>query len=159
LVGLELFINSRRTFTKGKSRIWELKRSYVVFASLGQFNLILNLTNDRKHLLTECSSNNDSFVVKPIDPPNYDQAMELQKDLSFSPYVRFPVDYDATNSALIFEHRTEDFLEFMRSGPGSRSQVKRILLDVLKGIAALHSKSWVHTGDDLPPSFTGCGGF
>ena len=128
-----------------------------MFGSRGQFNLILNLTDDRNLLLTASSSNNDSFVVKPIDSPNYDQAMELQKDLSFSPYVRLPVDYDAANSALIFEHHTEDFLEFMRSGPVSRQQVKRILLDVLKGIAALHSKGWVHTGKDLPPSFTDCG--
>ena len=87
-------------------------------------------------------------MVKPVTPFLYDQAFRLLEDLSFSPYVRLPVDGNTVNTALIFHHYTEDFLSFMQSGPVSRSQVKRILLDVLKDIVACHSKDWVHCGND-----------
>ncbi|MCJ1382427.1 hypothetical protein MMC17_005540 [Xylographa soralifera] len=95
-------------------------------------------------------SNDNFYVVKPVTPFAYDQAFRLQKDLSFSPYVRVPVDGNDANTALIFPHYTEDFLSFMQSGPVSRLQVKRILLDVMKGIAACHSKDWVHC--DVKPN-------
>jgi hypothetical protein len=88
-------------------------------------------------------------VVKPVTPFLYDQAFRLRKDLLFSPYVRLPVDGNDANKAFIFQHYTEDFLSFMQSGPVSRSQVKRILLDILKGIAACDSKDWVHCGNDF----------
>ena len=85
--------------------------------------------------------------MKPVTPFLYDQAFRLQKDLSSSPFVRLPVDGNDTNKALVFQHYTEDFLSFIQSGPVSRSQVKRILLDILKGIAACHGKDWVHGGN------------
>lgn len=100
--------------------------------------------------LTNYSSNNDSYVVKPVVASLYDQAFRLQKDLAYSPFVRLPIDGNDANMALIFKYYTEDFLSFMQSGPVSRSQVKRILLDILKGIAACHSKDWVHCGNDFP---------
>ena len=89
-------------------------------------------------------------MVKPVTPYLYDQAFRLQTDLSFSPYVRLPVDGDDANTALIFQHYTEDFLSFMQSGPVTRAQVKRILFDILRGIAACHSKDWVHCGNKFP---------
>ncbi len=88
-------------------------------------------------------------MVKPVTPFLYDQAFRLQEELSFSPHIRLPVDGNNVNRALIFQHYTEDFLSFMQSGPVSRSQVKRILWDILKGIAACHSKDWVHCGNDF----------
>ena len=87
--------------------------------------------------------------MKPVTAFEHDQAFRLQKDLSFTPFVRLPVDGNDANMALIFQHYNEDFLSFMQSGSVSRSQVKRILLDVLKGIAACHSKGWVHCGNDF----------
>ncbi len=89
-------------------------------------------------------------MVKPVTPFLYDQAFKLQEELSFSPHLRLPVDGNNANTALIFQYYTEDFLSFMQSGPVSRSQVKRILWDILKGIAACHSKDWVHCGNDFP---------
>ena len=101
-------------------------------------------------LLTNHSSKNNPYVVKPVTTFQYDQAFRLQKDLPFSPFVRLPVDGNDANTALIFQHYNEDFLSFMQSGPVSRPQVKRILLDILKGVAACHSKGWVHCGNDFP---------
>ena len=83
-------------------------------------------------------------MVKPVTPCLYYQAFRLQEDLSFSPFVGLPVDGSDAETALIFQHYSEDFLSFMQSGPVSEPQVKRILLDMLKGIAACHSKDWVH---------------
>ena len=83
----------------------------------------------------------------------YDQAFRLREDLDFSPFVRLPVDGSDANLTLIFQHYTEDFLSFMQSGSVSKSQVKGILLDVLKGIAVCHSKDWVHCGTDSPYIF------
>ena len=101
-------------------------------------------------LFTSLSSNNNYYVVKPVTPFLYDQAFRLQKDLSFSPFVRLPVDGNDANKALIFQHYTEDFLSLIQSEPISRSQVKRILLDILKGIAAFHGENWVHGGNVFP---------
>ena len=97
--------------------------------------------------LRDIRSNNSYYVVKPVIPYLYDQAFRLQEDLSFSPFVRLPVDGNDAHTALIFPHYTEDFLSFMQSGPVPRCQVKRILLDILKGIAACHNKDWVHCGN------------
>lgn len=85
-------------------------------------------------------------MAKPVTPFLYDQAFKLREDLSFSPFVRLPVDGSDANTTLIFRYYTEDFLRFMQSGPVSKSQVKRILSDILKGIDACHSKDWVHCG-------------
>ena len=103
-------------------------------------------------LLTILSSNNETYVVKPVTPFLYDQAFKLQKELSFSPFVRLPVDSNDSYKALVFQHYTEDFLSFIQSGPTSRSQTKQILLGVLKGIAACHSRDWVHGGTVSPQS-------
>lgn len=97
-------------------------------------------------LLIEYSSNDDLYVVKPVTAFHYDHAFRFQKDLAFSTYIRLPVDSNDANRALIFRHYTDDFLRFMQSGPVSRSQVKQILLDILRGIADCHSKDWVHCG-------------
>ena len=101
-------------------------------------------------LLTNHSSKNNFYVVKPVTTFQYGQAFRLQKDLLSSPFVRLPVDGNDANMALIFQHYNEDFLIFIQSGPVSRSQVKRILLDILKGVTACHSKDWVHCGNDFP---------
>jgi serine/threonine protein kinase len=103
-------------------------------------------------LLTILSSNNETYVVKAVTPFLYDQAFKLQKELSFSPFVRLPVDGNDSYKALVFQHYTEDFLSFIQSGPTSRSQTKQILLGVLKGIAACHSRDWVHGGTVSPQS-------
>jgi hypothetical protein len=89
-------------------------------------------------------------MVKPVTPFLYDQAFRPQKDLSFSPFATLSIDGNDANTALVFLHYTEDFLSFMQSRPVSRSQVKRIFLNILKGIAACHGKDWVHGGNDFP---------
>lgn len=88
-------------------------------------------------------------MIKPLLAPWYHKAFQLLSDLGPTPFVRLPVDGIEANHALVLQHYTEDFLNFMQSGPASRSQVKRILLDVLKGIAACHSKDWVHFGNAI----------
>ena len=77
--------------------------------------------------------------------------------MSFSPYVRLPVDGDSASTALIFQQYTEDYLNFMQNGPVSKSQVKRTLFGILKDLAACHSIERVHCGDD--PPFVACGSF
>lgn len=52
-------------------------------------------------ILTTHSSNNSSYVVKPVTPSHSDQAFRLQEDLSFSPFVRLPVDGNNANTALM----------------------------------------------------------
>ena len=89
-------------------------------------------------------------MAKLVNTSDYNQAFALQKDLASSPFVRVPVDGNDANLALIFPHYTQDFLKLMQSAPVSKSQVKRILFDVLKGIAACHSNDWVHAGNDFP---------
>lgn len=89
-------------------------------------------------------SKNNSYIVKPVTTFKYSQGFRLQRDLPFSPFVRLPVNGNDANMALIFQYYNKDFLSFMQSGPVSRPQVKRILLDILKGVAACHSKGWVH---------------
>lgn len=96
------------------------------------------------------SSNNDPYVVKPVNAFAYDQAFRIKKDLALSPFICLPVDGNDANLALVLQHYTEDFLSFMQSGLVSSPQVKRILLDVLKGVAHCHSKDWVHCGNHFP---------
>ena len=97
-------------------------------------------------LLTNHSSDNKSYVAKPVKKYLYDQAFRLCEDLKLCPFVRLPIDGSDADHTLIFQHYTEDFLSFMQSGPVSKLQVKRILSDILKGITAFHSKDWVHCG-------------
>lgn len=89
-------------------------------------------------------------MIKPVTRPFYEQAFELRTELSFTPYIRLPIDgiKDGMDDhmGLVFQFYTDNFLQLVHSGGISRTQVKRILLDVLKGIAACHSKDWVHCG-------------
>ena len=104
--------------------------------------------------LTDFSTNDGiPYVVKPVSLFLYDQASRLQKHLSSSPlanFVRLPLDYVDDTKVLVFQNYTEDFLKFMHSVATSRSQIKRILLEVIKGIAACHSKDWIHSGKHQP---------
>ena len=72
--------------------------------------------------------------------------------MSSSPFIRLPVDGNEANTTLVFQYYTEDFLRFMQSGPVYSSDVKHILLEILKGLAACHSKDWVRGGNDSPAS-------
>ena len=92
-------------------------------------------------------------MVKLVTPFLHDQAFRSQEDLSFRPYIRLPDDGDNANTAPIFQHNTEDYLSFMQSGPVFRSQIRRILLDIPRGIAACHSKDWVLCGKVFSASF------
>ena len=85
-------------------------------------------------------------MVKPVSPLLYHQAFRLREDLRFSSFIRLPVDGNDADTALIFRHYTEDLLSFVQNKSVSRSQIKQILLGVLKGIFACHSKRWVHCG-------------
>ncbi len=143
----EFPITFKRSFTRGELRVKEVCTGY---GSLCAFRPTYRFSGYLKYVLTNASSNKGSYVVKPVTPFLYDQAFRLQEELSFSSHIRLPVDGNNPNRALIFQHYTEDFLSFMQSGPVSRLQVKRILWDILKGIAACHSKDWVHCGNNLP---------
>lgn len=114
------------------------------------FPYYLDSPHDDWILLINVSSNNKSYVVKPVTSLQYEQALRIREDLAFSAFVRLPVDSSDESSALIFNYYTEDFLKFMHSGTVSRSQVKQILLDILRGIADCHSKDWVHSGKTYP---------
>ena len=91
-------------------------------------------------------SNKDFYAVKPGSPFLYEQAFRIQKDVQEHHSIRWPVDGIDAETALVFQYDSEDFLRFMQSGPVSRAQVKRILLDVLNGIVAMHRSDWVHCG-------------
>ncbi|KAI4249588.1 MAG: hypothetical protein L6R42_008921, partial [Xanthoria sp. 1 TBL-2021] len=100
------------------------------------------------------SSKETPYVIKPVTRPFYEQAFELRPELSFTPYIRLPIDgiEDGMDDhmGLVFHFYTDNFLQLVHNGGFSRTQVKRILLDVLKGIAACHSKDWVHC--DVKPN-------
>ena len=92
-------------------------------------------------------------MIKPVTRPYYEQAFELKTELSFSPFIRLPIDGIETgidgHMGLVFPYYMENFLQLAQDRGFSRTQIKRILFDVLKGIAACHSKDWVHNGKFL----------
>ncbi|KAI4266819.1 MAG: hypothetical protein LQ337_008649 [Flavoplaca oasis] len=94
------------------------------------------------------------YVIKPVTRPYYEQAFGLKTELSFSPFIRLPIDGIENgvegHMGLVFPFFTENFLQLAQDRGFSRTQIKRILFDVLKGIAACHSKDWVH--NDVKPS-------
>ncbi|KAL8978580.1 MAG: hypothetical protein Q9205_005863 [Flavoplaca limonia] len=94
------------------------------------------------------------YVIKPVTRPYFEQAFELKTELSFSPFIRLPIDGIENgidgHMGLVFPYYTENFLQLAQDRGFSRTQIKRILFDVLKGIAACHSKDWVH--NDVKPS-------
>lgn len=94
-------------------------------------------------------SDQDFYVVKPVHSLSYEQAFRIQKEVPENRFIRWPVDGIDAETALVFQYDTEDFLKFMQSGPVSRAQVKRILLEVLKGIAAMHKSDWAHLGNHI----------
>ncbi|KAL8771045.1 MAG: hypothetical protein Q9209_003464 [Squamulea sp. 1 TL-2023] len=99
-------------------------------------------------------SEEKSYVIKPVTLPFYKQAFDLRTELSSNPYIRFPVDGIESGVdnqlGLVFDYYTESFLHLRHGRQISRTQVKRILFDILKGIFACHSKGWVHC--DVKPS-------
>ncbi|KAL9628931.1 MAG: hypothetical protein Q9204_005568 [Flavoplaca sp. TL-2023a] len=107
--------------------------------------------HDRPYLL---SSHEVPYVIKPVTRPYYEQAFELKTELSFSPFIRLPIDGIENgidgHMGLVFPYYTENFLQLAQDRGFSRAQIKRILFDVLRGIAACHSKDWVH--NDVKPS-------
>ncbi|KAL8860946.1 MAG: hypothetical protein Q9178_002701 [Gyalolechia marmorata] len=104
----------------------------------------------KKQVWLACSGETP-YVIKPVPHRSYNLAFALRTELSFCPLIRFPVDgiesglVDELDSGpqpwmgLVFHYHTENFLSLMQSGPVSRPQVKRILHDVLKAIAAMHN--------------------
>ena len=55
---------------------------------------------------------------------------------------------------IVYPYLKDDFLKLCASQEFSLESKKRILKDVLRGLAALHTKDFVHTGEDVGPEIS-----
>jgi serine/threonine protein kinase len=65
------------------------------------------------------------------------------KDCNF---VRTPVDIIDEERTVVYKYMTNTLLHLVDRFSLSLPQRKRILHDILKGLAEMHHKSWVHAG-------------
>ena len=97
----------------------------------------------------ERSAEEQKWIVKDINPSNFDYLLDIYRGLSGCPYLRLVHDTVPSQSTFIFKYCTGTLLDL-----GHRdltiALTKRILNDTLRGLAALHDRDVVHNGNSMP---------
>jgi serine/threonine protein kinase len=96
-----------------------------------------------------CSSRDRRYVLKTVSARIYDRYKAMFDDLRGTPYIRVAEDTDSESCAFIYPYRRDHLLSFVQQDVPLATR-KRILRDVLRGLAVLHAKGIVHT--DIKPN-------
>lgn len=91
------------------------------------------------------SSDDQRFILKEVAEPDFNYYRDIYRDLK-SPYLRLLSDTVPEQSLLVFRYFRDHFLRMAPQMDLPIDVTKRILRDVLRGIAALHEQDIVHTG-------------
>lgn len=84
--------------------------------------------------------------MKDIADSGYQYYREMYQDLAGSRYIRLLHDAIPQQSRFVYRYYPEHLLGAVQKGL-ALPHTKRILRDVLRGIAELHAKNIVHTGE------------
>ncbi len=71
-------------------------------------------------------------------------------------FVRAPIDIIEGERTVVYEYMTNTLLHLVGHFSLSLRQRKRILYDVLQGLAEMHGRGWVHAGKPGWDSRTRC---
>jgi serine/threonine protein kinase len=113
--------------------------------------LVITINNEQmtERLTFPCRSRDRRYVLKTVPTTIYDRYKAMFDDLRGTPYIHVAEDTDSEICAFIYPYRRDDLLSFAQQDV-PLATTKRILRDVLRGIAALHAKRIVHA--DIKPS-------
>lgn len=117
--------------------------------SLARYTLQSSRIPDDRGADKQCSSTDQkTYVLKPVSPAIWEKTQILHQDLLSSRFIRLPIDTikSEDESILVYEYFTEDLLSFVKSREIPIVQTRGILRDVLSGFKELHDNDWVHTG-------------
>jgi hypothetical protein len=87
------------------------------------------------------------FVLKEVLEYHFNDDVALHQNLPRSPFVRTLEDTAEAYSMLVYPYLKDDFLKLRATRQLPLKPTKRILKDALRGIAELHAKDFVQTGE------------
>jgi serine/threonine protein kinase len=103
-------------------------------------------------LTSPFSVNGQKFILKYIHEANYDALQEINNKLrGKADYVRLFEDIIPEKFMFVFQYFTDHLLRLAQKNL-SLTAKKRILKDVLQGIAELHDQNIVHAGSIYFPA-------
>lgn len=91
-----------------------------------------------------CSAADESFIVKTVQPYDFKFFKDMYDSMPRSPYLRCLQDSVQADSDLVYKFLTVHLLSFAQKTQPV-SNIKKILRDVLQGLAMLHANGKVHT--------------
>ncbi|KAH6622109.1 kinase-like domain-containing protein [Boeremia exigua] len=94
------------------------------------------------------TSGSQKFVLKSVPPKDFTYFKDMFDDLRYSSCLRVPEDTIPEHSMFAYRYLRDNLLTFFQQDVALPT-TKRVMGDVLRGIAALHEKGVVHT--DIKP--------
>ncbi|KAK0125550.1 hypothetical protein ONS96_009387 [Cadophora gregata f. sp. sojae] len=100
-------------------------------------------------LLTRYSAEGKKFVVKNMIPDDYEYQKDLQGSIASCPHLRTMVDGVPGPDLFIYPFLKTNLLQFSQNKLSNATR-KDILKSALTGLAALHEKNIIHSGNLEP---------
>jgi CRP-like cAMP-binding protein len=95
----------------------------------------------------QLSAGERPFVLKEVLKYHFHDDVALHRNLPRSPFVRTLEDTAEAYSMLVYPYLKDDLLKLCATRRLPLRSTKQILKDALCGIAELHAKDFVHTGE------------
>jgi len=92
------------------------------------------------------SAEGQNFIIKNMIPGEYEYQQGLQKPLASCPNLRTVVDSLPDSEMFIYPFLETDFLQFCQKNL-SKATRRSMLKSALVGLAALHERNIIHTGE------------
>ena len=97
--------------------------------------------------LTHLRSGNESFVLKRVPRPFYDQSVHLAAEFEGSRRLRMHVDCNQEEGILVYPYFRCTLLALIQDDPEFPvPERKKILRRTGEAIQELHAKDWIHIG-------------
>lgn len=93
------------------------------------------------------SSTEGDFIIKNAVPGDFEYQQEIQAPLAGHPNLRTIVDTVPEFELYVYPYMTGDLLRFTRK-PITEEQRRSILREALQGLAALHDRNIIHSGEN-----------
>lgn len=95
--------------------------------------------------LSDQISEDMKFIIKNVPPPQFTYIQDIYRKISSSRYLRVARDAVPERSMFVYDYASGQLLNFAQKDLSLLNK-KRILRDVLRGLADLHEQGIVHTG-------------
>jgi hypothetical protein len=128
---------SRRFFLSDEIR-------YYVFTAPGTYNQNVSAASNLK-LIPVRSDKGENFIVKDMIPGEFEYQQDLQKSIAPCPNLRTVIDTIPDFELFVYHFLAIDLLQFSQKNVSEETR-RNILRSALTGLADLHDRGIIHTG-------------